>query len=134
MTIEEARKAYYDASASVSSICRQLCFAGIAVVWIFRNPAAPTKDKLDADLLWPIGCLVVSMIFDLGQYTAKTLIWGIYARSREHEQNVHPGTAKDKMVPVWYNAAPLVFFWGKVGACFAGYVFIFALIYNRLIR
>jgi hypothetical protein len=130
--IEEAREAYYTASGTVSDICRQACFAGIAVVWIFQD-STKTPQRIEEDLLWPLSFLVLSLILDLAHYVSKTAIWGFYSRWREHLVNAGEARDNDRKVPAWFNGLPLTFFWVKAGACITGYVLILSLIYCRLI-
>ncbi len=42
MKLDEIRKAYEDLSGSLSSVVRQINFAGIAIVWIFVGKETET--------------------------------------------------------------------------------------------
>ena len=74
MTLEEAKTTFYEASSTLSENARKLCFAGIAIVWIFK-----VGDKnsggiaFSVDLLWPLGAFVLGLAFDLLQYRMHTV-------------------------------------------------------------
>lgn len=82
MKLEEARRAYYDFSKSLSDINRALGFAGIAVIWLF-------KQQDQSRLLIPRGLhvatvmIVASLGLDVLQYVWSTAAWGTLARLHE---------------------------------------------------
>ena len=65
-----------DFREKAGTICRQLAFAGIAVVWLFKlgNDAAAA---IPTDLVVPLALLVVSLALDLFENAVGVLIWGI---------------------------------------------------------
>ena len=49
---EYREEAYYSATDTASSIARQLGFAGIAIIWIFKHGDAGVL-TVPKELLWP---------------------------------------------------------------------------------
>lgn len=95
---EEYRKAYYEFSAMASERSRQLAYAGIAVIWVFRS----SDDKLDSSLIWPLGLFVAGLFLDLIQYVVATLVWR--SKFRKAESAAQAGAANDaahSSVLVW---------------------------------
>ena len=110
MKLRAYRKKYYRVSAKASDIARQLSFAGIAVVWVFKpDKAAPTS--IPTELLWPAALFVLALTFDLMHYASATLIWGIFARW--HEKKGIEADEELKSSPMC-NWPALFFFWGKI--------------------
>lgn len=82
MKLSDYQKAYYEFSGKASDVARQLAFAGIALIWIFRveRPQAP---RLPEQLLLPSALLVLALGADLLHYIVKTIIWGRFCRKEE---------------------------------------------------
>ena len=115
MKLKEYKKTYYEFSGMASDISRQLAFAGIAVVWIFRlGGKAPT---IPDSLLLPFALLVSCLFFDLLQYLSATCIWGIFQWYKETRLQV---TEKNKTLseidemeldsPSWLKHPQFIFF------------------------
>ncbi|MET4599236.1 MULTISPECIES: hypothetical protein [Stenotrophomonas] len=117
MKIANYRDVYYSFSSKTSDISRQLSFAGIAFIWVFKpEDAVPTA--IPPELLWPAGLFVLALALDLLHAAYGTLAWGIF--SRHHEKR---GVALDDEfdAPSWLNWPALTFFWGKVLAVIVAY-------------
>ncbi len=118
MKLEEARKAYYDFSKSLSDINRALGFAGIAVIWLF-------KQQNQSRLMVPRGLhvaailIVASLSLDFLQYVWSTAAWGALGRLREisrkkKEEEWGKSGEDDVRAPKWINRPTLLAFWAKV--------------------
>jgi len=110
MILEDVRQAYYDFTGKTSEIVRQLGFAGIALVWIFKtgtdgNPIIPNN------LLIPAILIVISLTSDLSQYIAGSIAWGVYNRIKEKR-----GTSDKENfeAPRYINWATNAFFITKI--------------------
>jgi hypothetical protein len=121
MKLEDYRKDYYGFSAKASEISRQLSFAGIALIWIFKiekgGPlAVPTT------LLWPALLFCAALALDLLHAVFGTLIWGAFARYQERR-----GAKDDDEIdsPAYFNWPTLLCFWGKVSAVVVAYALVF---------
>ena len=127
MKLEEVRQTYYEYSGKTSEILRQLGFAGIALVWIFKtgveaNPTIPNN------LVIPAFLIVVGLTLDLSQYVTASAIWGIYNRWKEKK-----GTSdeEDFEAPRFINWATLFFFWTKILCMITAYIFIIIFLRSR---
>ena len=83
MKLKEYKETYYEFSGKASDISRQLAFAGIAVIWIFRLNATPPK--IPNELLPPLILLVIALLFDIAQYGIATVIWGGFQWKKERD-------------------------------------------------
>lgn len=125
MNLKDAQGYYTRHSTSLSAVCRQLAFAGIAVVWIFVNKDGG-QYSIPNDLLFPLTCFVVGLAFDLLQYFYASAAWGIYSRLKELE--LGDNSTNDFLAPRWINWPTILFFWLKAIALITGYLsMIFAL-------
>lgn len=90
MTLKEIREDYVRYSTNVSELSRNLAYAGIGIVWIFKQ--SNTNDELlstfmssiPSELKWPLILFIVVLILDLFQYVIQTTIWyPYYAKHKE---------------------------------------------------
>jgi hypothetical protein len=79
MRVEEYWKAFNEFSGKASDITRQLAFAAIAVIWLFKTDAPTGNITIPPDLIWPGILIVAALAADLLHYVAASLIWGGYA-------------------------------------------------------
>ena len=75
MNIEKIRAAADYYSGKLSEISRQLSFAGIAVIWIFRVGTETGGISYSGDLIYPIGFFVLALLLDLLHYLYSTIVW-----------------------------------------------------------
>jgi hypothetical protein len=127
--LNEARKAFYEFSGTASGLVRQLAFAGIAIVWVFKSPAPDGSALLPRGFLWPGVFLVVTLACDLLQYIAAAASWGIFARSQELA-GVDDDTEID--APRWINWPQDFFYVAKVIAVMCAYVLLGRYLLTRL--
>lgn len=129
MKLDEIRKAYEDLSGSLSSVVRQINFAGIAIVWIFVE-----KEPKTVPLHLHNACtfLVISIILDALQYFVGTLCWHMCYLFK-HNKNV-----ADKDIDIheseWINVIPWLCIYAKtiVTAIGYGYILSFLMKYFSL--
>lgn len=87
MKLKEAQDTYEARSTRLSEIVRQLNFAGIAVIWLFRSGDKTGGIPYTDALLWPLGVFLISAAFDLLQYAYASAAWGIFSRQQEKKLN-----------------------------------------------
>lgn len=125
MKLKEAKEAFYEASNTLTENTRKLCFAGIAIVWIFKVGEKNAGGiPFSTDLLWPLGAFVMGLAFDVLHYFYQSTIWWLYyawkhARGVDDEARINP--------PGVINFLTFIFFYGKV--IFCGYGFYCLLVY-----
>ena len=83
LELKDAREAYYDFTSRLSAVVRQLGFAGIALIWIFKSGSQPKEFSIPSDLHIPAILLVVGLASDLLHYVAASLSWGLYQWRKE---------------------------------------------------
>jgi hypothetical protein len=130
MKLEEAKSAFYEASATLSDNARKLCFAGIAIIWIFKvgdNNAGGIA--FSRELLWPLGAFVMGLALDVLQYFYKSTAWWAYYAFK-HKR----GIADDEDVdpPGVINFLTFVLFYAKVLCCGYGFYCLLIYIWNAL--
>ena len=114
MTLKEIREDYVRYSANVSELSRNLSYAGIGVVWIFKQSASEDAiettfmNSIPVELRWPLILFIVVLILDLLQYVIQTAIWyPYYTKYKE----LHKDKKEDDVnlqEPESYNIIP----WG----------------------
>lgn len=79
-------------TAKASEVNRQLAFAGIAIIWLFKNPEG-NKYLFTHELITPLFFLIISLSLDLFQYLLGSIIWGIFFEIKERQ--IDRGKIKD---------------------------------------
>ena len=125
MKLADARENYYYFSGKVSEIARQLAFAGIGIVWVFRT-TVPSGSVLPRELYAAVVWLVLTLGADFAHYLAATILWGTYHRYRE--KRVAPD--EEFVAPRAINWPALAFFYLKVVLLVIAYVWIGAYLKN----
>lgn len=82
MILQDYRETFYTFSGKASDLNRQLAFAGIAIIWLFK------KDNLAGlsiprELLWPGVLIVLSLGLDMLHYVVASVVWRYFYRSQE---------------------------------------------------
>lgn len=116
--LADFRKDYYEFSSKASGVARNLAFAGIAVVWIFRHGDG-INSKIPQPLLFPVALFALTLALDLIHYVAGTITWGIFCRIKEKS-----GTLEDEELkaPMWLNWGTLLMFWSKIVVVMFAYI------------
>lgn len=129
MKLSEIREDYEELSGLLSKFNRQLAFAGIGIVWLFRTTDVQGTTTIDTKMLTPILCFVISFGFDLLQYLWQSYVWYIYYwYKRERGSN-----EDDEMnEPEWPNIIAWIMFTIKVCALMAAYIHLGIYLYSHL--
>ncbi len=118
MNLEKFRETYYEFSGILSNNTRKLAFAGIAIVWIFKQE----KDDfyvIPNALQIAMLTFVISLSLDLLQYIWQTIIWGCFHTYKETKLK-HDEKA-DFLAPCIFKKVADFIFWLKVIAIVPGY-------------
>ena len=109
MNLPELKAAYESRALKAGDIVRQIDFAGIALIWIFRAGVG-SATMLDPMLLRAALLIFTSLFFDLAQYLLGTLILFLYYRIKEKQ-----GTSDEERFdfPVWLPLPMWVCFCAK---------------------
>ncbi len=118
MKLSDYRETFYEFSGKASDIARQLSFAGIGVIWIFR--IGDDKPEFPAMLFPALALFVIALSFDLFQYVVASVIWRIFYR--HHEKKLDDINDDPELsAPWWINIPAYSFFIGKIALVFGGY-------------
>jgi hypothetical protein len=117
LSLREAYETVFNYSAKASEITRQLGFAGIAIIWIFKTDQGG-RQIVPGELLPPGLMLVVGLTLDLLQYVVSAIVWYFFAKSKE-EAKVTEFKAPRKIN--WPNG---FFFISKIIAIIAAYIYL----------
>jgi hypothetical protein len=128
--LQDYRDTFYTFSGKASDLNRQLGFAGIALIWLFKkdvngSPAIPT------DLIVPGVLIVSSLTLDMLHYCVASIIWHTFYRSKE-KANVGEDDDIEHGVCL---VIPINFLFGlKILCVVAAYVYIFGYLISVFIN
>jgi hypothetical protein len=108
---------------------RQLGFAGIALVWVFKTDVGG-RQTVPPELLPAALLIVIGLTLDLLHYIAGSLVWGIYHRIKERAPTKE---TTEFLAPRQINWPALVLFWSKTAVMVTAYGFIVWFLYRRLV-
>lgn len=119
MKLSQYKKDYHEFSGKASDVTRQLAFAGVAVIWIFKIGGA-YKPQIPTPLLMPLALLVSTLAFDLLQYVVSAIIWGIFYRYNESKLK---NLSEDPMLFAsrYLNWPGILFFFLKIATVIIAY-------------
>src|SRR5450759_2096324 len=83
MKLQDYREDFYTFSGKASDLNRQLAFAGIALIWLFKKDSSLAGFSIPHELLLPAILIVTSLALDMGHYVVASLIWRSFYRSKE---------------------------------------------------
>ena len=130
MKISELKEAYYAASGTVSDIIRQISFAGIAIIWIFKIGKDESAGiAFTPEMRGPLLLFVATLFADLLQYVYKTLVWGSL---NSHYWKKFKDNEADVEISESWNYPALILFWAKCLFCLAGYGALFWILYKKV--
>lgn len=63
---------FYECTGKISEISRNFAFAGIGIIWIFKNSDLK-KQLLPNDLVFPLKCIIIYFLLDFSQYVWRSI-------------------------------------------------------------
>jgi hypothetical protein len=130
MKLKEIRESYEELSGTASKLSRQLAFAGIGMIWIFRVSTGEQTSVPDG-LLWPSILLISSLGIDLAQYLIQSATWYIYY-IRQRKKGTKEGD--DVNEPEYFNYPTWGLFFAKITVMIIAYVTLFKYLYDLLFK
>ncbi len=130
MTLKEIREDYVRYSANVSELSRNLSYAGIGVVWIFKQSASGDAIKttfmssIPEELRWPLLLFIAVLILDLLQYDIQTGIWYPYYIKNKEQHKDEKEDDVNLQEPESYNIIPWGFWIFKLIIVIIAYIFL----------
>lgn len=121
--LKEWREDYENTTGTISEIVRNLMFAGIGVIWIFRVEGA-VEHILPNTLFIALGLIVFGLITDLIQYIWKAL--NIYIFYEINDKKYNKGKLTDTDIedikfPAYIEVGTWFFFFSKIFILFLSY-------------
>ncbi len=121
MKLSDARSAYDAFSSKASEISRQLSFAGIALIWIFKAKNGSPVEVPPA-LILPAALFAAALALSLLHAAYGAAAWGIFHRHHEKRDITE---ANELKAPVWINWLSLTFFWSSISCVVVAYIMTF---------
>ena len=128
MELKKYLEAYHEFSGKASDIARQLAFAAIAIIWIFKTNSIEII-AIPNELIRPSALIIMALAFDLLQYVIASIIWKIFYSLKERK-----GVPVDQDVKAspWLSRIVLFFFIFKILFVIVGYILIFKFILSKI--
>jgi hypothetical protein len=131
MKLSEYRKDYYDKSGKASDLARQLAFAGIALVWVFKY-TNKGSENVPEELIFPSFLFALSLGLDFLQYFIAAGVYGVFHWYKEKEnqkgkKEEDPQYKHDERL----NWPALFCFWGKGLSIILAYFFVAKYLFIR---
>jgi hypothetical protein len=126
MLLKDYRETYYTFTGKASDINRQLAFAAIAVIWLFKRDVSGVP-SVPPPLILPGALVVLALAVDLLQYLLGAIIWYCFYRSKEKA-----GIPENRDIDhsPWLERPITALFWVKVACTITAYYFIFLFLLN----
>jgi hypothetical protein len=99
------RETFYTFSGKLSDICRQLAFAGIGLIWLFKKDN-PVGLSIPRELFVPGALVVGALVFDLLQYAFGSILWRSFYQRKEKEkvgEDVEIDHSDSWEIPIWIS-------------------------------
>lgn len=112
--LEKYQETYYEFSGRTSDAARQLSFAGIAIIWLFKIDGKNGLEIPDA-FLFPLILLAASLTLDLFQYLLASAVWGRHQYLLEKNLLSGKITTEKGCEPISrYKLPQNICFWPKI--------------------
>jgi hypothetical protein len=117
MKLQDYRNDFYTYSGKASDLNRQLAFAAIALIWLFKKDVGG-QPTIPAALIFPTILVVTSLVFDMLQYCVASIIWRCFYLSMEQKVSEN----KNLKHSVWLERPIWILFVLKVVAVLIAYI------------
>lgn len=122
MKLEKYKEEAQYFTGKLSDINRYLAFAGIAVIWIFKQEEHGSYN-IPNELIIPLLLFIIALVLDFMQYIYGATTWTIFFRYHEKKKSKELEFKDDIKAPrILSNISYFCFFYPKVISNFVGYV------------
>lgn len=129
MNLEDSRNNYSYFSSETSRIVRQLGFAGIGIIWLFKTNV-DGRQTIPFELVKPALIITVGLALDLLHYIAGTIVWGAFNR---YQEKAGINEEEEFLAPKQINWPGNTFFWLKIIAMVVAYYFLFQFLTKKVL-
>lgn len=128
--LSEFKEDYYFFTGKLSDINRQIAFAGIALIWVFKK-GDNSGFQIDSELILPAILIVSALAFDIFQYIYQSVTWSIFYTYHNRKNK-----SEDKKIksPEYLNYPSWAFFFIKVILVLIAYWKIFGYLLNKFLE
>ena len=134
MSLKAWREDYLDDTKKLSELVRNLAFAGIGIIWIFKNSDL-TKNIIPTQLILPLKFIVVALICDVSQYIWRAVnIWAVYKYKAWLYDNgkLSDDEIADVSFPSYIATITWLFFLTKIVVTVLAYYHIYRFLLSRI--
>jgi len=128
--LQDYRETFYTFSGKASDLNRQLGFAAIALIWLFKKDVGGSP-TIPAGLVLPGILVVASLTLDMLHYCVASIIWRCFYRSKENENVAEDAELNHS---VWLEWPITALFALKILCIVAAYLFIFCFLIKTLLH
>lgn len=129
MKLRDYRDDFYTFSGKASDVSRQLAFAGIAIIWLFKKDTVPGI-TLPRELLMPGILIVASLTTDMLHYCLASVTWRLFYR---HQEKAGVGERKELTHSVWLERPIWALFCLKIVFVLLAYIWILQYLLNVIL-
>jgi hypothetical protein len=83
--LQDYRNDFYTFSGKASDLNRQLAFAAIALIWLFKKDMGQ-QPTIPSSLVYPAIFVVISLVLDMLHYCVASIVWRSFYRSKEKQR------------------------------------------------
>jgi hypothetical protein len=130
MKLQGARDAHIDFSSRASDISRQLSFALIAVVWIFKADRPDGTMSIPDALYLPATFVIAALAVDLLQYIYAAIAWDRLFHRKEVELSNNEDA--EFTVSRWVNRPTYLAFYCKLALVIVGYIYLLRFLTSKV--
>jgi hypothetical protein len=127
--LQDYRDDFYTFSGKASDIGRQLAFAGIAIIWLFKKDTLPGL-SIPRELLLPGIFILFSLSLDLFHYCLASIIWRLFYRSMEKGNTSEDAELQHS---VWLERPLWLLFAAKIILVLLAYIWIIRYFLNVIL-
>jgi hypothetical protein len=129
MKLNDYREAFYTFSGKASDLNRQLAFAGIALIWLFKRDVG-AQLTIPSELLYPAVFIVASLALDMLHYCIAASIWHWFYRTKERAGVTDNAQLKRHSPSLEWPIYSI--FWAKIAFVLMAYIGIFVFLLRAL--
>ena len=130
MKLSEYKSDFYTFTGKLSDINRQIAFAGIALIWVFKKTEG-NETIISNELVFPAILLAISFGVDMLQDIYQSIAWAIF--HRKHEK-IKTEDDPELLASPKMNYPSWILFSMKIILVIIAYISIIDFLVNKLIK